>query len=644
MNGRFSMMKAIRRAMNRAEERPDAGSAMVMVLGVLLVGAVVTTTLAFSVMFNTKRTVVNRQEIKAIEAADAAIDMMLAQYEGKKYNELKNVCSQSIYYNNINVNVVTTYKVLRGGTTVTTNCPDVAGDVTTSVVVTATATTAVVPVAGQAVSRKVEVTLAPTPPQVLLDKAIFSEGAFVLTNDTKIYGSGAVDAMGQPLDDANIYANNSISCLTNTLTNGKIYAAQGSLTVANGCKVGNSVWARDFVRLSSQAQVDGDVYAASASTTPGSEAVVLENDTSYISGNVVTNGSVFNKGKAIASGGIGKNVYARLGNVTLDNQGFVGGNTYAGGTITLQNSARIAGNVGALNATSKIVGSGSGNTIGGAYVYAGSTITNVGLAGGVVANPNTVTNAPPVLDAGIPGAVGYPANIQPPAREPLPYVTMDTADIDKWTAAGWNIKSMPATAPCSGSASWNFVNGLTAGNWILDFRGKCPSGVTFNGADFSAKTLTLKANIVIISDTSVSFSNNPRIVSDTPTVAPNRQMYVIMPANLVSWTTLANGQKSPTGCSTASWPPPAGTIAFQSAMYYDGVDMMLYTPCKIDIANDMASGSDRFVGQIYGGNVSVGQRQAIQFKSMPLPSLTSSVPDPTSPALLTMSSRYDVRG
>lgn len=623
---------------------------MVVVLGVMMVGAVITTTLAFATMYNTERTIVNRAEIKALESADAAIDTVLQQYAGKKYNQLNAVCAQSLVFNNYNVNVSFKYTVLRAGVSQEVACPDNSkGDIVSSVVVTATATSPVLPVRGEAIDRTVQAVFAPTPPDVLLDKAIFSEGQLTITDDTKIDPSGAVDPVtGLPLNDANIYANNSIICMTQAGASGKIYAAQGSLSLQNNCVIKNSVWARDYVDFSSSARVEGDVYSASTlnGSTADTSAVRIKNDSARIAGSVVTNGSFYSQargGTITVNGttyqrGVLGSVYAKGGPITLDSEAYIAGGAYAGGAITLNNGAVIGGNAWNLNTGYGFTGMNSNNKVLGTVVRSGKTVTNVATPN---ATPvlNVATNPPPVLSASVPASVGYPTLIQPPQREPMPYISMTPADLLKWKNAGWGDPIVVPNTKCSGTAAWDYVNALGAGDHILDYRANC-GVVSFDGANFGSRTLTLKGNLMMLTDDGITFSNNPKIVSDnTDPATGKRKLYVIVPAEIVTWVPAGSGQLAPPTCSGSQ-----GAIKYATAIYFKNVSLMSYSPCSVTYANEMASGSDPYTGQVYGGSVTLGTRMMIKMEVLPIPSLTTTTPDPNSLAKMNMSSRYDVRG
>lgn len=637
------MMRTIRRALARRGERPDAGVAMVVVLGIMLVGAIITTTLAYVTLYNTKNTVKNRMEMRALQSADAGLDLVLSLLEGKKYSELNSVCSQTFTINNDTVAVTTSYTVTRAGSTVVVACP-LSTDITQSVLVTSKATTSAVPLNnGGKVTRTVAAVFAPTPPDVILDKAIFSEGSTTLTNNTQLIASGAVDALGNPIADANVYANGSITCMTQVDTGGKIYAAQGSLDLQNDCDVANSVWARDWVKLSSQASVNGDVYAAAV--TPLSQStsaagtinvgVAMFNNTSLVTGNVLTNSGIYLQDSRLADGGgIQKSAFARTGYIVLDpNQASIGGSAYSGAGIWLSTGGSIGRDAYVTVNTGKIQVANSNNKIGGNAI-AGSTIdstSNLTVVG--TKKPNTAVSFPAVPNPAstFPAAVGYPTNIQPPAREQMPQLALSdpSTELTKWTGAGWTVKH---TSNCTGTGPATFINAnATSGAVMIFFDCTSTQPVLFDNA-----TLTLGGNVALVSNTGFTSSNDLKVYSSDTT--KTRQVYWIVPSNAsnVTWTAVSGGQTHPS-CSGST-----GNITINK-MGLKSIQTMMYSPCNITWSNGFVTPSDNFVGQMYGGSVTIPNALYLKMLNMPIPSLSTTVPSLTDATNMRLTSRYDVR-
>jgi hypothetical protein len=609
----WTLSGLVRRALAAKEHKRDAGVAMVVVLGIMLVGATITTTLVMVTLFNTRNTLENRVEMRAVQSADAGLDLMLSLFEGKTYGELYQVCSQSFVINNDAVSVTTSYTVDRGGSTVTVPCP-LTSDITLSVTVQSVATTNVVPLTGEAVTRTVAAVFAPTPPETLLDKAIFSEATTTITNNTKITPSGAVDAFGNPINDAHVYSNGSVNCLTQVDSAGSIYAAQGDVNLENTCEVYNSVWASGKVSMSSQTHVFGNVYAASSAA----DAIKVSNSTSLVTGSVLTNGDVY------LNGDISGTVFSRVGTITLDKSA-IGGSAYAGASID------VGGAIG-KDAIARL-GNITGTKSVGGNAYAGGTIANQVDVGGTE-NPGTTVGFPSVPNPAetFPASVGYPGVIQAPPREQMPKVTMTAADIAKWEAAGWTLETYNGS--CTTDTPANIVNNPPAGVTgprLIIFTGCAGAPVYFNN-----HTLTLKTDVAMVSETGFYSQNLHFVQSDD--LSQVRKYFWIVPADApgVTWVAASAGQTRPE-CTT-----PGPDIGIDKVKTWS-INWMIYTPCTFNWQNGQDANSEPFIGQIYSGNVKLPNATNIQMQSMPVPSLTSSVPNTVDDVNLRMSSRFDVR-
>lgn len=623
-----SLTAHVRQAIQDGERR-DAGAAMVMVLGVMMVGALLTTTLAYAVMYNSQRTIESRLQLRAVASADAGLDMVMQMFEGTTYADLTNpstrICGRSFVYSDDAVVITTSYRVTRGvdPNSFPVACPQ-PGDVVKSAVVTSTATYADVPISGDTINQTVQAVFAPTPPKTVLDKAIFSEGTAQLTNGTKLVASGN-DASGNSLDDANVYANGGIKCETQESIAGKVIAAHGDVTLTNGCKLYSSVWASGSVQSSaSGALIDGDVYAAS---TDANNAFKLAG-TTLVTGSVLTNGGVSLNNANAPTGGVGGTVFSGGGTITLIGDSTIGGSAYASKTIDL-GSGGSGGKVSydALSQTGNITGS-PGHVLGHAWalgtISSGVTAATktMGTSYNFPTTPNPARNYP--------AEVGYPGTIGAPPREQMPKITMNPDDITLWEGQNWVRETY--TGQCSASEVSNVINN---GSWIsprlIIFTG-CPSNVTINNSTF-----ILKNNIALISRTGFNLVNDVWMKTDNP--AQPRKAFFIVPADSpgVSWNPVPNYSQTSPSCA------PSRDISVMK-LGVVGVSTMFYTPCTVKISNGNIGGSDVMSGQIYGGTVNLPNQITMRMESIPVPSLADSEPSPTSPTEMRVTSRYDVRG
>ncbi|MFW2514320.1 hypothetical protein ACNI3K_11130 [Demequina sp. SO4-13] len=603
---------------------------MVTVLGIMLVGAVVMTTVASVTMFNTGKTLETRVDMRARASADAGIDIVLGQLEGRTYRQLSGVCGGTYVINNDDVAVTTTYTVDRGGVTMEVGCP-VDGDLALKLAVESTATTAPILLGEEGgVSKTVGAILLPTPPEVFLDKAIFSEGNTWITNNSQLEHSGALDEDGNPIPDANVYSNGGITCETQAGAAGSIYAAHGDVVIENTCIVDSSVWASGKVSVSSQAVIHGDVYAASNANgaNASDNGIFMTQSTARIDGAALTNGGVYSEGRISQGGGIAGSILARTGDIKLLNQAEIGGSAYAGGDILL-NKSEIGQD--AYTVTGDITGSGGSNRIDGDARAGGTVDPGISVGGGppLSDTPTSAPGTPSPADV-FPPAVGYPGGIQPPPREQMPMLTMNAEDISRWEGAGWTVE--PLNGVCSADQVEDVIEN---GSWtthgrLLIFEG-CGGQVSYG-----QKELVLPGNLALVSETGFTAGAGLFFRSDTP--GTSRDVFWIVPSDSpnVSW--------QPTGSQlTPVCSSPAPDISIDKFKMYD-VNLMAYTPCRFNWNTGLDNNSDPWTGQIYAGDVNIHNSFNLKMNQMPVPSLVTADPDLDDAASMRLSERYDLHG
>ncbi|MFW7415193.1 hypothetical protein [Demequina sp. SO4-18] len=592
-------------------------------MGVMLVGAVITVTLAVVTMYNTTYTLESRERLAALQSADAGIDLTLDMLEGLQFDELGTVCGNSFTVNNDDVQVTTTYTVDRSGTILEVPCPS-PGDMTQMLRIESTATTSALIPDGEPVVRTAVANLMPIPPEQLLDKAIFSEASTTITNNSKLYESEDGE------NDAHVYSNGGVTCMTQVDTGGSIYAAQGDVDIQNTCEIGNSVWASGTIKLSSQSSIAGNAYAASSATW----GIRLENSNSYIGGSALTNGGIFNAGRLSQGGGILRNAFARTGAITMDNQGSIGGSAYGRGDLYFQNGSSVGRD--AVSTQGNIDGQNNGNTIGG-YARAGGTINTdrVSVAGSVTPNsPSSFPGVPNPAEA-FPASVGYPANIQAPPREQLPIITMTEADILMWQAAGYTHVERYSNK-CSGNDPKDILTDDldSEGGRLIIFE-DCTGPVHFNSND----QLNIHSDVAMVSNTGFYTQNLHKVYSDD--LSQRRDIHWIVPGDApgVTWSAAASGQTTPS-CTS-----PAGNIDVDKLKVWS-INLLWYTPCTFNWSNgtDLGGGSEPFTGQIYAGKVNMPNATEIKMNQIPVPSLSDATADPTAIADMTLLSRFDLHG
>ncbi len=610
----------------------DAGVALVMVLGIVSVSVILLTTLALTTIFTLKTTARTKAEMAVLASADAGIDFVFGQLDGKTFAQLSTVCSPAYNYlvNNDTVTVKTLY-TLDDGTK--TNCPS-ATDIVTVLRVTSTAVSGNKTLDGP-LKRTVVATFATTPPSATLDKAIFSDASLDLINNTQVVES----APG--VLDANVYSNGQITIRTQVNVDGQIYSATGDVTVDNKSLLKGTLWAAGRVTLATQATVQGDVYSASPLVSTSTPAVSLDSSNTIVTGDVLANGTIVSQGRTGNSGGILGIAFSRVGQVLLQNDATVGGSIYAGGNITLAKST-VGGDV--ISTGGDVVASGTPNLVAGKVVAKGavpatsyfSTPKPTSLTGNTASDFPTGTAINPSTTQ-FQAGVGYPYLIVAPKRESLPKDGMALADIKAWP--GWTLD--PSTS-CDSSDPMNFIrdnpNGITGPRMIVF---TCASGKPVNIDGTGNKTITLSNDLALVSTTGFYQTNN---VTYTGTNATDPwTLFWLVPSDSlgVDWKPAAvSGQYYPV-CTTT---PTDSKNLYWDQMKVTKLVWFSYTPCTVEFknGNNLTGNTDPMTGQIYAGAFKAGAATKIQMTKVAIPSLGGD-PLPTDPAAVRLTSRFDLR-
>ncbi|GIG54623.1 hypothetical protein [Demequina activiva] len=617
---------------NRSWRESDEGVAMVMVLGIMLVGAVIMTTVAAATMFTVERTQQTRVEERAYASADAGIDLIFTSLEGLQYDELSSICSNnSLVMNGDDVALAYEFTVSDGTTTSTKACPG-PGDLTTRLVVTATATTPPVVLDGDPVQRTVAASFSPTIPPGILDKALFSEATLTMRNNTDLLES-TVNAR-----DAHVYSNGGITCSTNEHIEGSIVAAHGDVRLENTCDIFSDVWASGSVIIdSSGADIDGNVYAAGDAAEWG---IAIKNSGSRITGSALTNGGILLQNSKAPQGGIGGIAFSFLHGFKSQ-QATIDGSLYVQTGVEME-ATRISkdvivrsGNLSVRNNQAYV----DGQAWASGAIHPQLNITPANRHPGMAVGTPDPSN-PSTASASFNDAVGYPSRIQAPRRVPMDQITMTAADISRWTDdAGYTLVT---ATDCSTAGSTAIVNnaGTVVGPRLIIFN--CPPNTP---VQFDNANLVLTSDVAMVSNTGFRSRNDLRVRSAD---GSERLLYWIVPADApgVSWATgtFTQGQETPTCSDNGSDGWADGSIWMAKFQNIQDVAQLIYTPCKFESQNSIPASSDPFKGQVYAGSLAQTNGWEQEMFSMPVPSLVTTVPDLDDEADMRLSSRFDIRG
>lgn len=174
------------------------------------------------------------------------------------------------------------------------------------------------------------------------------------------------------------------------------------------------------------------------------------------------------------------------------------------------------------------------------------------------------------------------ATLADPPSQVFPTLEFDLAD---WTAAGWT-RHVDAGSDCAlAHATVTDMSGQTAPTVLRTSCAMAWSGNT---------SVSLGADLAIFSTAGFTASNNFTVRSTNASV---RKFYLIVP----------------TSSGTANCTAP-GISLRNNTTFQSSVQVMLFTPCQVSIANN-----DAGYGQIYGGVVTVSNNFTLRYRPASIP-------------------------
>jgi hypothetical protein len=273
-------------------------------------------------------------------------------------------------------------------------------------------------------------------------------------------------------------------------------------------------------------------------------------------GNVYTNGNAVIESNAQMYG----DVWAQ-GFVQLEGNSEVKEDVWSGTYVQMDQTSRVLGN--ARAATSYL------NLDTGAHVFgdgrAGGPITlGSGAAIDGIQVPNTATDPPTPIE--------------------FPEFTYDPA---AWADPDAGAYSIQLPSDCT--AARTFINSGLTGNWVVRIPFPCDLNIT------TGQSPTLRGNLAIISDGSLTMSSNSEFKSD----GGNHTLHLIF----------GLGEVDPCG------------ITFRSnTKIASGIKTLLYTPCDINLD----SNSLVVEGQMFAGGVNFNSNSDLTFDAIDVPDIGAS--------------------
>ncbi|MGH1549450.1 hypothetical protein ACRAWB_09865 [Leifsonia poae] len=295
----------------------------------------------------------------------------------------------------------------------------------------------------------------------------------------------------------------------------------GNLTMSGSCSVTGNVWASGALSVNGGVQVGGNAVANSISIPSGAirgsawsaSTTSLSGGSSYIYGNLTSTTTTFNSG------------------------GYIGGNIWNYGTITLDWGVKVIG-----NATGKVV---------------------------------QYTNRPTTLGSYTPIPTGPgPSPYAQPAAPTVPNWVDYNYTPSAWT--GFTPVVLPA-GTCSITTLRNAITSLAGAKGLIDARA-CTNGVTLTGSN----TLAISNDVAFFAKT-ITIGNSGGIVPSAPA-----RVWFINPD------TVANGVPD---CGSGYSFSVSGNPVFQNAAGTIKASVMMYSPCDVTVSTGVRFQGQVFAGQ-----------------------------------------------
>lgn len=570
--------------------RDERGSALVAVIGVLVVTLIVTVVISASVISAMGFTTATRADVQSQAAAEAGIAVAQASLlagtcatEADTIEDADGDGYLEAVFRGTNPEFTTVVKSW-SGTTPENGCPTASA---TRVVVTGHGGAATPGLISRGDTSVVaaEFTQSATPPaHPASGPAVYSGGganlnAMAITSATGVIG------------DIHVLSGD-FGCTTTGVIDGSVLVANGNANITNTCTIRGNLWVSGAVTISAAVTVEGDVIAAGGGGS-------FSNTTINIGGNLYINGNITQL-QAQVNG----NVEA-TGSVYQVGGSRVKGDLKAGGSIRLD--GRVDGNV-TTPSTAEFEISSSTGRIGG----------NLVVGGNLKPNGHNPEQAPPLPTQNdrvayqlnhrghVQGSISFLTPTSPvptPRLAPVvpPWVDFEyrASDWEGFTTITWPSPSSvawPASAECQ-IGSWNQANHvvlqqITNATSPIVVRTDVCSEVTFS-VDFSVKT-------------DVAF------IGRGFTIGGGADLQSGNGADHKVWFLVPDGNPTAPGpnCSNG-----AGNISTNGqVVIHDKITAFAYTPCTIALNNGTV-----WRGQLYSRQITVSSGDSLKYVPAGIP-------------------------
>ncbi len=356
---------------------------------------------------------------------------------------------------------------------------------------------------------------------------------------------------------------------------------------------------------------NGNVSCSGASSGPADW--VVENGNLDVSGSCSIAGTVWSSGAFTLSGGtsIGGSVIAS--SITVSGSSKIGGSAWSAGNVSLSGGGTEIG----VNATvgANLSMNGSSRIRRDAWVQGSSTLDGGGTNIGGAATSRTLTLTGSATVSGTIKRTNPSAPGASPFAQPARPVVADWVDFG-YVPADWvgftEVLPKP-TGNCDYTKLSSIISGLAGKKGIVDLRG-CSNAISVS--DWQSLALT---NDLVLVANKFNLGGSSGFTSTA-----DRRLWLINPD------TTKDGQPT---CGANQSFQVGGSFSFGSK-----IDVMMYSPCRIDIAS-----ATTFTGQLFGGNVTVAGAATVNYAAVGLPGVdldtgksttgtsTTPTPAPTTP-------------
>lgn len=549
------LMGLFRRA--RSEEQ---GAALAAVIGLMMVGMLVTTLILSSVVTGLGSTTSTRAEVQSQAAAAAGVDVALAALTiGTSCSASYTSTVAPAYTASLSY---TTASTVSSSTAWISGCPPAAAQFVKIVSVgSATARG----VAGNTTGNTKSIEAIYNRP--VADPPISPSGPAIYAYSSQSFGGSGILVSQDGSNDANVMVKTGdVTCSGGAASQGDLVVNNGNLTISGSCGVLGNAWAsgtgKGVVSLSGNVSVGGNVVANS-----------LKVSSSTVGGSTWTSGTT-----ALGQAIIGGNVTVTAGDITSTNSNTIGKDTWSSGSTTVTNGDWVKGN--ATAQTLKITG---GNI--------GSSTSNSAWARGAVTGTSKITarlTAQSVSGVTSQGGVTIVPGGPGPGPDALPAPAVPT--VPPWINFAYNksdwggFSEYVLGTTCNLNAFQTAVNSFAGAKGVIDARA-CTSPIFLGSTP-----LVLGNDLAIISTAGFAISNG----GFTTAKSGNYKLWLITPDTVVESPTAPSCPIAP------GYPTTPGVSISGGAVFSSNISTMIYTPCNVSIAAGIY-----FYGQIFSGSASI---------------------------------------